>query len=159
MTWGAKLKGSIDFQYLENVLTVSQMEAIGAAAVSVIKEETEERSIDENGRRFKPYSKAYEEHRAEELGKAKAKKVDLSFTREMLKGLGVLENLTTSRQVTIGFPLNNAPARGGLRPSQKMQRTNKARPWFGFGPKGSKRRRRIEQIGSEIFIEALTRRL
>lgn len=158
MSWGARLSGTIDFEFFENALTRVQMDQIGYAAVSIIQEETEEQSIDQYGRPFKPYSKAYAEYRAEELGPRKARKVDLSFTREMLKALGVIENRTTDRQVTIGFPTDAAPARGGLRPSQKMRRTNTERPWFGFGPRGSARRRRIEQMASEIFIEALTRR-
>ena len=158
MSWGMKLTGSIDYKFLENSLTEVQMNLIGEAAVSIIQEETEERSIDQYGRPFKPYSKAYAEYRDEELGRGKGRKVDLSFTRQMLKALGVIENRTTDRQVTIGFPTDAAPARGGLRPSQKMRRTNKTRPWFGFGPRGSARRRRIEQMASEIFIEALTRR-
>ncbi|QDP47523.1 MAG: hypothetical protein Unbinned4350contig1002_8 [Prokaryotic dsDNA virus sp.] len=157
MTWGATLKGSIDFSYLDNALTKTQMNAIGHAAASLIVEETEEHFTDENGRPFKPYNKDYAAFRAEKLGSGKGRNVDLSFTREMLKHVGVLEDFTTARKVTIGFVIDAAPARGGLRPSQKMRRTNKKRPWFGFGRKGSKRRRRIEQMGSEIFIEALTR--
>jgi len=43
-------------------------------------------------------------------------------------------------------------------PSEKMQFTNKLRPWFGFGKPGSKRRRLIQQIGAEIYLEQLTRR-
>jgi hypothetical protein len=131
-------------------LTNKQMQLIGFAAAGVIQEETQD-GIDQNGKRFKPYSKGYAEFRKEE---GRSNKVDLTFTGHMLNSMKVIR--ATDSTVTIGF-IDSTPARGGLRPSQKMERTNKVRPWFGFGRKGSKRRDRISQIGSEIFIEALTR--
>jgi len=150
--WGAELKGSIDLGYMDNVLTKVQMMQIGLAALGVIQGETQEKHIDENGRRFKKYSKDYAEFRKEE-GRGTA--VDLTFTGHMMNGMKVLS--ATNKSVTIGF-IDSTPARGGLRPSQKMRRTNQKRPWFGFGGPKSKRRRLIHQIGSEIYIEALTRR-
>ena len=150
MSWGVKMSNEIEFSYLNNVLTNKQMQLIGFAAVGVIQEETQD-GIDQNGKRFKPYSKGYAEFRKEE---GRGNKVDLTFTGHMLNSMKVIR--ATDRTVTIGF-IDSTPARGGLRPSQKMARTNKVRPWFGFGRKGSKRRDRIAQIGSEIFIEALTR--
>lgn len=44
-----------------------------------------------------------------------------------------------------------------LLPSEKMQMTNRLRPWFGFGKQRSKRRRRIQEEGFQIYIEGLTR--
>jgi len=150
MSWGVKMSNEIDFSYLNNVLTNKQMQLIGFAAAGVIQEETQD-GIDQNGNRFKPYSKGYAEFRKEE---GRSNKVDLTFTGHMLNSMKVIR--ATDSTVTIGF-IDSTPARGGLRPSQKMERTNKVRPWFGFGRKGSKRRDRISQIGSEVFIEALTR--
>ena len=150
MSWGVKMSNEIEFSYLNNVLTNKQMQLIGFAAVGVIQEETQD-GIDQNGKRFKPYSKGYAEFRKEE---GRGNKVDLTFTGHMLNSMKVIR--ATDRTVTIGF-IDSTPAGGGLRPSQKMEFTNKIRPWFGFGRKGSKRRDRIQQIGSEIFIEALTR--
>lgn len=151
--WGAELKGSIDLGYMDNVLTKEQMMQIGLAALGVIQGETQEKHIDENGRRFKKYTTEYAEFRKE---KGKGTEVDLTFTTKMMEAMKVVA--VTAKSVTIGF-MDSTPARGGLRPSQKMLRTNKKRPWFGFGRPKSKRRRLIHQIGSEIYIEALTRRL
>ena len=148
MSWGMRMDKTIDLDYMNNVLT---NKLIGFAAVGVIQEETQDKHIDQNGRKFKKYSKDYALYRKE---KGRGVAVDLTFTGQMLNAMKVLK--ATNKTVTIGF-IDSTPARGGLRPSQKMERTNKARPWFGFGAKGSKRRQRIHQIGSEIFIEALTR--
>ena len=151
MSWGVKMSNEIDLSYLNNVLTKKQMQLIGFAAAGVIQEETQDKGIDQNGKRFKPYSKGYAEFRRE---KGRGNKVDLTFTGHMLNSMKVIR--ATDSTVTIGF-IDSTPARGGLRPSQKMAFTNKVRPWVGFGRKGSKRRNRIQQIGSEIYIEALTR--
>jgi hypothetical protein len=151
--WGAELKSNLNLGALNNVLTKVQMMQIGLAALGVIQGETQEKHIDQNGRRFKRYSKEYAEFRKK---KGRGTAVDLTFTGHMMNGLKVLS--ATNKSVTIGF-IDSTPARGGLRPSQKMRYTNKKRPWFGFGKPNSKRRRLIQQIGSEIYIEALTRRL
>ncbi len=151
MSWGVKMSNTIELDYLNNVLTTKQMELIGFAGAAVIQEETQDSNIDQDGRGFKAYSRDYAQFRKEE---GRGNKVDLTFTGQMLNAMKVLRS--TDRTVTIGF-IDSRPARGGLTPSQKMQRTNAVRPWFGFGRKGSKRRQRIQQIGSEIFIEALTR--
>ena len=152
--WGVDLKGSIDLSYMNNVLTEAQMMQIGLAALSVIQTETQDNNTDQDGRPFKPYNKDYAQLKVTEY-KAKTKDVNLTLTSQMQNSMSVLN--ATDRSVTIGF-IDSTPARGGLRPSQKMLRTNKARPWFGFGGPNSKRRNRIFQIASEIFIEALTRR-
>ena len=151
MSWGIRMTKTIDLDYMNNVLTNKQMQLIGFAAAGVIQEETQDKHVDQNGRKFKKYSKDYALYRKE---KGRGVAVDLTFTGQMLNAMKVLK--ATNKTVTIGF-IDSTPARGGLRPSQKMERTNRARPWFGFGRKGSKRRQRIHQIGSEIYIEALTR--
>lgn len=153
MSWGVKMSNTIELDYLNNVLTTKQMELIGFAGAAVIQEETQDSNIDQDGRPFKPYSKGYAELKVTKY-KARTKDVNLTLTSKMMDAMKVLK--ATNRTVTIGF-IDSTPAGGGLTPSQKMQRTNAVRPWFGFGRKGSKRRQRIQQIGSEIFIEALTR--
>jgi hypothetical protein len=155
MTWGVDLKGSIDFTFLENTLDKDLMMKIGLAATGIIQEETQEKYRDENGRPFKAYSKDYAQWRLEELERSPSQ-IDLTVTGDMLNSMQVLEGATTKTSVTIGF-INKQKARGGLLASQKMERTNKKRPWFGFGARGSKRRRRIQQVGAELYIEALTR--
>ena len=153
MSWGVKMSNEIDFSYLNNVLTKKQMQLIGFAAAGVIQEETQDKGIDQNGKRFKPYSRDYARWRQAQPQRY-GTRVDLTLTGHMLNSMKVIR--ATDRTVTLGF-IDSTPAGGGLRPSQKMEFTNKIRPWFGFGRKGSKRRDRIQQIGSEIYIEALTR--
>jgi hypothetical protein len=155
MSWGVSLKGKIDLEYLENTLGKEMMDKVGLAATAVIQEETQDKFRDQNGKRFKKYTKDYAEWRREELGRS-PDQIDLTVTGDMLNSMVVLEELTTDRSVTIGF-INRQKARGGLTASQKMTRTNKKRPWFGFGAKGSRRRGRIQQRAAEIYIEALTR--
>ena len=153
MSWGIRMTKTIDLDYMNNVLTVDQMKDIGFAAVTEIQVDTQDHNIDQNGREFKPYNKEYAQLKMTKY-KAKTKDVNLTLTSKMLNAMKVLK--ATNKTVTIGF-IDSTPARGGLRPSQKMEYTNRARPGFGFGRKGSKRRQRIQQIGSEIYIEALTR--
>jgi len=44
-----------------------------------------------------------------------------------------------------------------LLPSEKMQATNRLRPWFGFGNGNSKRRSMIQAEGVQIYLEGLSK--
>jgi hypothetical protein len=145
--WGMALDSKIRLKSLEKRQDAKTMKAIGVAAITIIREETQKKGIDENGRKFKPYTEEYAAFRKEE-GR-QSKRPDLTFTGAMLNNMIVVE--ATKESVTIGF-LDSTPARGGLKPSQKMKRTNKKRPWFGFGSGRSKRRIKIEIVGREIYL-------
>ena len=147
-----KLDVTVKLRMLENRSDSVAMDAIGVAAITIIREETQKKHIAQNGRRFKKYSKDYAEFRKK---KGRGTAVDLNFTGDMLKYLMVKESAAVS--VVIGF-LDATPASGGLKPSQKMRHTNDVRPWFGFGRAGSKRRINVQRVGREIFLRALTGR-
>tara|TARA_R100000664_G_scaffold34236_1_gene55475 strand:- start:2157 stop:2639 length:483 start_codon:yes stop_codon:yes gene_type:complete len=155
MSYKAKLEGRIDLGYMNNVMSKQQMILIGEAAAAIIQEETQQGHKDENGKRFKPYTKEYAKWRQSQPQKYGVQ-VDLTLTGNMLNSMQCLKEFTTNKRAVLGF-INTQRGRDGLLPVQKMEYTNRKRPWFGFGRKNSKRRQRILTRASEIFIEALTR--
>ena len=151
--WGMKLDARIKLRALEKINDPSAMAAIGKAAIAIIRDETQDQNIDQNSKPFKRYNKDYARLKTTKF-KARNTNVNLTLTGKMLF------NMTTTSFgpsfVEIGF-IDSSPISGGLKPSQKMILTNRARPWFGFGQKNSRRRKEIERVGREIYLRALTR--
>ena len=53
--WGMKLDVTVKLRMLENRSDSVAMDAIGVAAITIIREETQKKHIDKNGRLFKKY--------------------------------------------------------------------------------------------------------
>lgn len=165
MSWGVKVSGTIDLTALRGDIGKKAMRQIGEAAKTAILVETQDKGIDQDGRRFRPYSRLYSEARSEAGYNTRP---DLTVTGDMLNAVVIVS--ATENSVTIGF--NDSQKAGHrskldkgkkpkykLLPSEKMQRTQKLRPWFGFGRDNNDRRKQIQKRGSRIYIEALTKRV
>ena len=77
MTWGMKLEGTYNFDFLKDPPGKQAMRLIGETVKSRIQVETQDLSKDKNGRRFKPYSKLYAKVRK---AAGRGTKVDMTDT-------------------------------------------------------------------------------
>ena len=98
MSWGIKLEGTVDFDFLREPPGKQTMRIIGEQAISRIIVETQDLGKDKNNRRFRPYSKLYAEVR-----KAAGRKprVDLTDTGHMMNAISVPD--ARNNGVTVGF--------------------------------------------------------
>jgi hypothetical protein len=159
--WGVSQVGNITFDHLKQP-GARMMRRIGVAAKTMMQTDAQEKGVDENGRPFRPYSAAYKKLRRRA---GYGTKVDLTVDNLMFQGMSVTS--VTARSVTIGFINTRAsgtnlskkaqglPSRTRSIPSpeQKAKYTNRLRPWFGFGRRGSHRRKEIQRRGFNIFLE------
>ena len=145
---------------------------IGEAAVRYIVRDTQA-GRDENGKRFRKYSKTY---RALRDKAGYPTRPDLTVTGQMLNSVSVVA--VTADSVSIGLihsqrasgsALTTMARSGGPSPGNpfagfsdtdasvetKARATHAARPWFGFGGPSSKRRARITDEAVELYREAL----
>lgn len=153
--------GSITFDHLK-APGARMMRRIGVAAKTMMQTDAQDKGIDENGRRFRPYSAAYKKLRRRA---GYSTQVNLTVDNLMFKNMQVRS--VTARSVTIGFTntqesgTNLSKKARGLpsmtrsvaSPEQKAKYTNRLRPWFGFGRRGSHRRKEIQRRGFNIFLE------
>jgi hypothetical protein len=84
MSWGMKLEGTYNFDFLKEPPGKQAMRLIGETVKSRIQVETQDLSKDKNGRRFKPYSKLYAKVRK---AAGRGTKVDMTDTGNMFEAL------------------------------------------------------------------------
>ena len=98
MTWGMKLEGTYNFDFLKDPPGKQAMRLIGETVKSRIQVETQDLSKDKNGRRFKPYSDLYSKVRK---AAGRGTKVDMTDTGNMFKALQPTGE--TANSVTLAF--------------------------------------------------------
>ena len=107
MTWGMKLEGTYNFDFLKEPPGKQAMRLIGETVKSRIQVETQDLSKDKNGRRFKPYSKLYAKVRK---AAKRGVQVDMTDTGNMFKALqptGETDNSVTLALTTRCSPRAN----------------------------------------------------
>tara|TARA_Y100001938_G_scaffold132665_1_gene191172 strand:+ start:753 stop:1397 length:645 start_codon:yes stop_codon:yes gene_type:complete len=98
MSWGIKLEGTVDLDFLREPPGKQTMRIIGEQAISRIIVETQDLGKDKNNRRFRPYSKLYAEVRK---AAGRSTRVDLTDTGHMINAISVTD--ARNNGVTVGF--------------------------------------------------------
>lgn len=96
---------------------------IGATAVGIIKERTQNKKLDPDGKRFLPYSSSYREFR--EKNGRNGSPVDLTFTGQMVGSTKVLSKSTKKKSFEL--IIGPSPSKRKIKTKGKGK-SNKSRP-------------------------------